>query len=92
MSSHFKPGPASQKGPQLNHQPRGLSAGRPMEDLRQSIINLKPDPELLQRDVKKAKCVVPVAAAITAKIGPSVAISMYLGNLFIVHQKSTLAF
>jgi hypothetical protein len=51
-----------------------------MEDLRQ--VNLKPDPELLQREVKKARCVDPVAAATTAKIGPSVAIN-YLGKLFI---------
>jgi hypothetical protein len=44
-----------------------------MEDLRQSII-LNLNIQLLQREVKKAKCVDPAAAA-TVKIEPSATIN-----------------
>jgi hypothetical protein len=54
-----------------------------MEDLRQSII-LNLNIQLLQREVKKAKCVVPVAAAATtAKIGPSAAINMFMTYVYL---------
>jgi len=56
-----------------------------MEDLRQSII-LNLNIQLFQREVKKAKkakCVVPVAAAATDKIGPSAAINMFITYVYL---------